>query len=131
VMAGEATGASVAAWLLERIEAQPLAYSSADPDAVKAAQARHGREALAGAVEGVFAGAAQALAEAGVRRLVTAGGETSGAVVEALAPESFEIGPEIDPGVPALKAGDMALALKSGNFGQEDFFERALEALKA
>ncbi|MEO1687240.1 MAG: 3-oxo-tetronate kinase, partial [Pseudomonadota bacterium] len=131
VMAGEVTGASVAAWLLERIEAQPLAYSSADPDAVRAAQDRHGREALAGAVEGVFAGAAQALAEAGVRRLVTAGGETSGAVVEALAPESFEIGPEIDPGVPALKAGDMALALKSGNFGAEDFFERALEALKA
>lgn len=131
VMAGDVTGESVGAWLLERIESGPMAFSSADPEAVAAAQARHGREALAGAVEGVFAGAARALATAGVRRIVVAGGETSGAVVEALAPESFEIGPEIDPGVPALKAGRMALALKSGNFGAEDFFERALEALKA
>ena len=100
-------------------------------EAVTAAQARHGRAELAARVEGVFAGAARTLAAEGVTRIEEAGGETSGAVVEALAPESFEIGPEIDPGVPALKAGAMALALKSGNFGQEDFFERALEALKA
>ncbi|MEM6745443.1 MAG: 3-oxo-tetronate kinase, partial [Pseudomonadota bacterium] len=126
VIAGDVTGDSVAQWLLERIEAAPMAYSSADPEVVKDAQARHGREALAGAVEGVFADAARALAAAGVRRIVVAGGETSGAVVESLAPDAFEIGPEIDPGVPALKAGDLALALKSGNFGVEDFFERAL-----
>ncbi|MEM6743178.1 MAG: nucleotide-binding domain containing protein, partial [Pseudomonadota bacterium] len=130
-VAGDVTGDSVAAWLLDRMDAAPMAYSSADPEVVKEAQARHGREALAGAVESVFADAARALAAAGVTRIVVAGGETSGAVVEALAPDAFEIGPEIDPGVPALKAGDLALALKSGNFGVEDFFERALEALKA
>lgn len=71
------------------------------------------------------------LSTRGVRRLITAGGETSGAVVSALGISSFEIGPEIDPGVPALKARglDMALALKSGNFGSARFFEKAAGVL--
>jgi len=62
---------------------------------------------------------------------VVAGGETSGAVATALARPWFEIGPEIDPGVPALRAAGapLTLALKSGNFGAEDFFAKAFRVL--
>ena len=65
----------------------------------------------------------------GVRRLVIAGGETAGAVVQALGVEALAIGPPIDPGVPwTMSLGEprIALALKSGNFGGDDFFDRAL-----
>ena len=65
----------------------------------------------------------------GVRRLVVAGGETSGAVVSALGVTGLHIGAQIDPGVPGtVTLGDrtLALALKSGNFGTPDFFEKAL-----
>lgn len=115
VMAGQAAGGP------------PLVYSSAEPEAVALAQERHGRELMAAAVENFFAALARELTARGVRRLVTAGGETSGAVVSALAVPFFEIGPEIDPGVPALRAGGtgLTLALKSGNFGGDDFFAKA------
>ncbi len=132
VIAGETTAAEVAHWLIGQSAAPgaaPLAYSSADPAAVKAAQARHGREAAAAAVEALFAEAARLLTAGGVTRLITAGGETSGAVVEGLGLTVLEIGPEIAPGVPALKAGALALALKSGNFGDADFFAKAARAL--
>ncbi|PJA59241.1 MAG: hypothetical protein CO163_10440, partial [Rhodobacterales bacterium CG_4_9_14_3_um_filter_71_31] len=132
VIAGETTAAEVAHWLIGQSAAPgaaPLAYSSADPAAVKAAQARHGREAAAAAVEALFAEAARLLVAGGVTRLITAGGETSGAVVEGLGLTVLEIGPEIAPGVPALKAGALALALKSGNFGDADFFAKAARAL--
>jgi uncharacterized protein YgbK (DUF1537 family) len=66
----------------------------------------------------------------GVQAILTAGGETSGAVVEGLQLDRLEIGPEIDPGVPALRAGpNLVIALKSGNFGGEDFFARAAAIL--
>ena len=68
----------------------------------------------------------------GVTRIITAGGETSGAVVEALDLDELRIGPEIDPGVPALRAGPrLVLALTSGNFGAEDFFQKAANVLGA
>jgi uncharacterized protein YgbK (DUF1537 family) len=80
-----------------------------------------------------MAAIARALVEAGVRRLVVAGGETSGAVVKALGVEGLAIGPQIDPGVPATvtigRGPTLALALKSGNFGRRDFFLRALEVM--
>jgi len=66
--------------------------------------------------------------DAGVRRLVVAGGETAGAVVSALGVQGLHIGPEIDPGVPwtfSIGQPTLALALKSGNFGAPDFFTRA------
>jgi uncharacterized protein YgbK (DUF1537 family) len=64
-------------------------------------------------------------------RLIVAGGETSGAVVEALAPDALAIGPEIDPGVPVVRARDwLVMALKSGNFGAEDFFEKAARVME-
>ncbi|GAB4066862.1 four-carbon acid sugar kinase family protein [Ancylobacter sonchi] len=109
----------------------PLIYSSDDPAEVAALQQRYGREKLSGTLEGLFADTARALVSGGLRRLVVAGGETSGAVAQALGLEALEIGPEIDPGVPILAApdGGVALALKSGNFGAPDFFAKALAAL--
>ena len=125
VMTGEADPQDMAAWAAAQ-DGLPLLYTSADPDAVYAAQDRHGRDAVAGAIETFFAETARALVAAGITRLVTAGGETSGAVVEALSLDRLEIGPEIDPGVPVMRArDDLVLALKSGNFGGRDFFEKA------
>ncbi len=130
VMAGEIDVTGLAAWALAQ-EGLPLIYTSADPDAVRAAQTRHGREAVAGAIEALFADTARALVAGGVTRLVTAGGETSGAVVEALAPDRLEIGPEIDPGIPVMRAGErLVLALKSGNFGTPDFFAKAARVME-
>ncbi len=110
----------------------PLICSSEPAEKVSDHQQRSGREHVAHVIEAFFAQTAKALVAAGVKRLVVAGGETSGAVVSALAPQAFRIGPEIDPGVPALAcegAPDIGLALKSGNFGQPDFFWRATAAL--
>lgn len=109
----------------------PLAYSSADPDVVAAVQATFGRDRAAAALEGFFARTARLLVAGGVTRLLTAGGETSGAVVEGLGLSTLEIGPEIDPGVPALRAGEtLTIALKSGNFGAPDFFTKAASVLE-
>jgi uncharacterized protein YgbK (DUF1537 family) len=109
-----------------------LVASSAPPDAVRAVQDRFGREDAGRTVEQAFARLAAALAGAGARRFVVAGGETSGAVVEALGVKALRIGAEIAPNVPAtvsLGAEPLALALKSGNFNSEDFFYDALEAM--
>jgi 3-dehydrotetronate 4-kinase len=111
-----------------------LVYSTADPAHVAAIQARLGRERAASLIEGAFGLLARELVVRGVRRLVVAGGETAGAVVQALDVEALEIGPMIDPGVPwttALGQQSLALALKSGNFGSENFFEKALAMLPA
>ncbi|MEL6478094.1 MAG: 3-oxo-tetronate kinase [Pseudomonadota bacterium] len=126
VLSGEVTAQSVAHWLLAQ-DGLPLAYTSADPEEVAAIQARHGRETAATAIEALFAETARLLVAGGIARLVTAGGETSGAVVEGLGLTAMEIGPEIDPGVPAMTVPGrpLAIALKSGNFGAEDFFEKA------
>lgn len=111
----------------------PLIYSSADPETVRAVQKKYGREAVAKRLEELMAEIARGLVAAGVKRLVVAGGETSGAVVEGLGVKALEIGPEIDLGVPAMKSSEpkLALALKSGNFGGDDFFARAAAKLGA
>jgi uncharacterized protein YgbK (DUF1537 family) len=109
-----------------------IVYSTADPEAVSQAQARYGPRIVAAAIEGFFGALAKRLVEDGVTRIVVGGGETSGAVVNALGIERFRIGPEIDPGVPALAAErprHLRMALKSGNFGADDFFDKALGAL--
>lgn len=112
-------------------EAPVLVYSSAAPDVVRAVQGKLGVQAAGLRVERALAGIARGLVERGVRRLVVAGGETSGAVVQALGVEKMRIGPQIDPGVPWCAAespaagGTIHLALKSGNFGAPDFFTRA------
>ncbi|RWF44631.1 MAG: four-carbon acid sugar kinase family protein [Mesorhizobium sp.] len=132
VMAGTVTKRDIVAFALANTGRAPIAYSSATPADVEAAQARYGRQAAADRLDRLFADAARDLVDSGVRRLVVAGGETSGAVVSALAVESVAIGMEIDPGVPVLSVAapvSMALALKSGNFGSRDFFSKALQQM--
>ncbi|MGH8618562.1 MAG: 3-oxo-tetronate kinase [Burkholderiales bacterium] len=106
-----------------------LIYSSAAPEQIAEVQRRLGQDRAATLVEDTLALAARELVARGVRRLVVAGGETSGAVVKALGVQALAIGPTIDPGVPwTLSLGEprLKLALKSGNFGGTDFFEKAL-----
>lgn len=105
----------------------PLLYTSAEPGKVAKTQDRFGGERIALAIERLMARLAVAANAAGFRRIIVAGGETSGAVVSALGVTAFEIGPTIDPGVPALRAStaDLVMALKSGNFGAADFFTKA------
>ncbi len=131
VMGGSMDAGKAFAFAMERLTDYPMIYSSAAPDAVKAAQAQYGREAVAEGIEGLFAQLAVRLADAGVTRIVVGGGETSGAVATALGGKAFAIGPEIDPGVPALAVEGSAirLALKSGNFGAIDFYEKAARVL--
>lgn len=125
VIEGRLDAATLATWLLEQ-DGIPLAYSSADPAEVARVQDTFGRDRAASAIEGFFAEVARNLRDGGATRIITAGGETSGAIVEGLGLDTLDIGPEIDPGVPALRAGpDLVVALKSGNFGAEDFFEKA------
>lgn len=113
-----------------------LIYSSASPDAVKAVQARLGVQAAGDLVEHTLAAVARGLVERGVRQLVVAGGETSGACVQALGITQMKIGPQIDPGVPwchahsdAAPDAGLHLTLKSGNFGTDDFFSKAFTGL--
>jgi uncharacterized protein YgbK (DUF1537 family) len=111
----------------------PLVYSSATPERVRALQDKYGQTQVAHRLEKLFSDVAVKIVDAGVSRLVVAGGETSGSVVAGLGLEAVAIGPEIDPGVPALATGGrhpIALALKSGNFGAEDFFTKALRMLE-
>jgi uncharacterized protein YgbK (DUF1537 family) len=130
---GEMNATRIVAWVKDQpVDRPPLVYSSADPDAVAAAQAELGREKAGAIVEEALAKAAITLADAGFSRMIVAGGETSGAVVNGLGVTALEIGPEIDPGVPwtrAIGGRDIALALKSGNFGAPDFFLKAWEKL--
>lgn len=129
VINGEQTPDVVAKWLFET-DGLPLAYSSADPEEVGRVQEVLGADISASALERFFGQTALFLVELGIARLLTAGGETSGAVVESLQFDTLEIGPEIDPGVPALRAGEnLVIALKSGNFGSVDYFEKAAKML--
>lgn len=126
---------SVAAIVQQAVAAnatQPvLVFSSADPARVKGIQAELGRDRAGQFVEHALAEIAKSLTAAGFTRLIVAGGETSGAVVQGLGISTLEIGPEIDPGVPWTRAvgRDLVLALKSGNFGARDFFLKAWSRL--
>ncbi|SIT35085.1 conserved hypothetical protein [Paraburkholderia ribeironis] len=116
---------------LERAE-PVLIYATATPDEVKAVQRELGVNEAGHLVESTLASIARGLHERGVRKFVVAGGETSGAVVQALDVRTLRIGAQIDPGVPATAttgAEPLALALKSGNFGATDFFAKALRHL--
>jgi uncharacterized protein YgbK (DUF1537 family) len=131
---GESAISDALTWAVAKLSSGPvLIYASAPPDVVKSVQAKLGRERAGTLVEHALAALAQGLVKAGVRRLVVAGGESSGAVVQALEVRALRIGPQIDPGIPAtLSLGEpkLALALKSGNFGAEDFFLKAIEKLR-
>ena len=115
-----------------------LIYSTATADQVAATQARLGASAAGAMLEQALARIAAALVASGVGRLIVAGGETSGACVQALGVQALRIGAQIDVGVPWCHAEQVAgrsqglhLCLKSGNFGGEDFFSRALAVLDA
>ncbi|MEV0027270.1 3-oxo-tetronate kinase [Streptomyces atroolivaceus] len=109
-----------------------LVYASASPEELAAVQAQLGVAEAAAQVEELLGTLASHLVERGVRRLLVAGGETSGAVTTALGVRAVLVGQEADPGVPwtyaATKTGDLALMLKSGNFGAPDLFTRTLAA---
>uniref|UniRef100_UPI00056C34B3 nucleotide-binding domain containing protein n=1 Tax=Sinorhizobium sp. CCBAU 05631 TaxID=794846 RepID=UPI00056C34B3 len=128
--------AAAIAWAGGRISDGPVVIAaSASPYVVSRLQAQYGREASGHAIEAATATVASELVARGVKRLVVAGGETSGATVDRLAIPAFLIGPEIAPGVPVLRTvgnaqGDMLLALKSGNFGGDDFFATALAMMR-
>ncbi|VEI61072.1 3-oxo-tetronate kinase [Serratia rubidaea] len=105
----------------------PLLYATAEPEALRQTQQQYGVDIASQAVEALFAALVQLLHQAGFRRFIVAGGETSGVVTQALAIRGFHIGPCISPGVPWVRAIEqpVSLALKSGNFGDENFFARA------
>ena len=129
IAAGKDQAREALAWAQQRISEKPLLiYSTAAPDQVASIQKRLGREHAGELVEQALGRIARGLVDAGVHRLVVAGGETAGAVVSALGVRGLYIGPEIDPGVPwtfSIGKPTLALALKSGNFGTPDFFTKA------
>ncbi len=138
VMSGDVTTQTLLEFFETHLGEAPLAYSSGSPDQVRAIQNKYGQEAVADRLDNLFADTARELVQKSYKRLVVAGGETSGAVAnavsEALGSPAMSIGPEIDPGVPVLSVGKsepIALALKSGNFGAPDFFAKALRMMES
>jgi uncharacterized protein YgbK (DUF1537 family) len=137
IAAGVDVATEALAWAAPHLARGPvLVYSSAEPGSVRATQGRLGVEQAGALVEATLARIAAGLVGLGVRQLVVAGGETSGACVQALGVRQLRIGPQIDPGVPwchascdAAGAQGLHLALKSGNFGSDDFFSRAFTVL--
>ena len=134
--AGRSVVEEAMAWASPLLDKGPvLVYATAEPAAVRAVQERLGADKAGTLVECALSRIALCLVEAGVGQLVVAGGETSGACVQALGITQLRIGPQIDPGVPWCHAATPArpaglhLALKSGNFGGTDFFSRAFELL--
>ncbi|PPE58257.1 membrane protein [Pectobacterium brasiliense] len=111
----------------------PLLYATSSPDELAQIQQRWGAEASSQAVEKLFAAVARQLQQDGFQRFIIAGGETSSIVVQALGIHAFHIGPSISPGVPWVRSTNhpLSLALKSGNFGDEDFFARAQKEFAA
>ncbi len=130
---GEDVVAATLAQAATRLAGSPvLVYATAAPAEVQAVQARLGVAQAGALVESALARIAQGLIDLGVARLVVAGGETSGAVVQALGVSALKIGPQIDPGVPwtaTQGTRSILLALKSGNFGSPDFFSKSLAML--
>ncbi|MDP9879896.1 uncharacterized protein YgbK (DUF1537 family) [Variovorax boronicumulans] len=137
IAAGVDVTAEVLAWAAPLIDQGPvLVYSTAEAGAVKSVQGRLGVEEAGAMVERTIAAIARGLVERGVHQLVVAGGETSGACVQALGIAQMQIGPQIDPGVPwcharcdAAPEAGLHITLKSGNFGSDDFFTKAFTVL--
>jgi uncharacterized protein YgbK (DUF1537 family) len=126
---GTQDASAAARWLAEQpADKAALVYATAEPAAVRKAQEALGIAKAGALVEEAMAEIAAIAVKRGTTRLIVAGGETSGAVVAALGARALAIGPEIDPGAPWTRVVDgpaIALALKSGNFGKDDFFTRA------
>ena len=137
IASGIDVAAEALAWAAPLLKDGPvLVYSTAETSAVKSVQGRLGVEEAGAMVERTIAAIARGLVALGVRQLVVAGGETSGACVQALGVTQMQIGPQIDPGVPwchalaeAAGGAGVHLTLKSGNFGADDFFTKAFKVL--
>ena len=136
--AGVDVADKVLQWCAPRLQGGPLlVYSTADPGRVKAIQDRLGIDQSGAMIESALASVARRLVDLGVRQLIVAGGETAGACVQALHITQMRIGPQIDPGVPwcytqtgTQPSVGLHLALKSGNFGTDDFFAKAFAMLR-
>ncbi len=135
LIAGADVTAQALAWAKEQFAkstSKPLlVYATSTPEQVKAVQLQLGVEKAGELIEHALSTIAKGLVDLGVRQLVVAGGETSGACVQALGVTQLRIGPQIAPGVPWTHTGELHLALKSGNFGSVDFFSEAFAELKA
>ena len=137
--AGDDVISAALAWAQPKLNDGPvLIYATAEPASVLAAQAKLGVARAGEIVEHALSHIAVGLVKLGVRQLLVAGGETSGAEVQALGVQRMTIGPQIDPGVPwtsvtspACPGEHLHMALKSGNFGSTDFFTKAFTVLKA
>ncbi|HEY0884062.1 MAG TPA: 3-oxo-tetronate kinase [Ramlibacter sp.] len=135
IAAGDDVVAQVLAWARPLLAQGPvLVFSTAEPAAVKAVQGELGADEAGAMVERTIAAIARGLVDLGVRQLVVAGGETSGACVQSLGMRQLQIGLQIDPGVPWCWGRDAAgralhVTLKSGNFGADDFFTKAFTHL--
>ncbi|QGU88442.1 3-oxo-tetronate kinase [Erwinia sorbitola] len=105
----------------------PLLFATSDPESLQRIQQQYGAQQSSEAIEQLFAAVARELQQRGWQRFIVAGGETSGVVAQTLGIDAFHIGPAISPGVPWVRAvgQPISLALKSGNFGDENFFARA------
>ncbi|KGT90742.1 3-oxo-tetronate kinase [Enterobacter cancerogenus] len=105
----------------------PLLFATADAQQLQAIQQQYGAARSSEAVEHLFAAVTRELKSRGWQRFIVAGGETSGVVAQSLGVTAFHIGPMISPGVPWVRdiQQPLSLALKSGNFGDEQFFARA------
>lgn len=136
IAAGDDVAGDALTWARSLLHKGPvLIFSTAEAGAVKAVQGRLGVEEAGAMVERTIAAIAKGLVDLGVRQLLVAGGETSGACVQALGITQMRIGPQIDPGVPwchaSMPSGDgLHIALKSGNFGTPDFFSKAFGMLQ-
>jgi uncharacterized protein YgbK (DUF1537 family) len=142
IAAGDDVAGAASTWAAAQREGESLLfYATTDPATVKAVQSQLGADRAGALTEAALAAIAQDLVRGGVRKLVVAGGETSGAVVKALGVSTMRIGKQIDPGVPWTESfidvgtgsekARIALALKSGNFGSVDFFEKSFAMLRA
>lgn len=132
VLAGEETAEHIWGFVEMHRGENVLVYSSDRPEQVRKIQAE-GRERVSSMLEQLAAELAARAAASGYRRIIVAGGETSGAVIQRLGYQGFWIGRSIAPGVPVmipLEDTTMRLVLKSGNFGQDDFFSRAVNELE-
>lgn len=131
VVGGTVDANGLADWIVST-DGAPLIYSSADPDVVRAAQDTYGRDVVAQRIEALFTDLTTCLVQRGVKRLIVAGGETSGAAVAGLNAQALRIGPKLAAGVPAMRVEgtDIAVALKSGNFGGPGFFTESLHLME-
>ncbi|MEM8657568.1 MAG: nucleotide-binding domain containing protein [Pseudomonadota bacterium] len=129
VMAGGVGAEDLVAFIAAYEGLAPLVTSSGWPEDVAALQSRYGRATVAAKLDALFAATAQRLVQTGHRRIAVAGGETASAVAHAItdcpSTSAMHIGAEMasEHQIP------VALALKSGNFGAEDFFVEALRAM--